>query len=461
MLIWLDGLNMPQPEEWGDPVAAFMLSKLKDSRTANSGNRRDDHFARNPYFTSDSEASTQDGHFSGNPYFASESEASTRDSQREGSQTEEDEFDETIRPDDLVTQVPDKISQPANEDSSTIKPAVNGSVGSDNSLRTEVSHEPHSSSLSASTPSGPFDIFRPATPDLVRDSKLETVITNNGALVQHITYEPNHYVHQRRLRKKQTWKRVRELGRGGSGCVWLEERLDGHDNGGTFRAVKEIFKIQPPGQHLSINYDRELEAIAKFPHSKVTYFSFFSLFLSFYSLFPSPILVPMEYMKHGNLEGYLSRPFHEEETKQIVFQLLEGLHFMHDEGFAHRNLNPANILVAEPSPHWWVKIGDIGISKRAEEETTAFHTMVGYLAPEVMGFCSAEDVIGVRSAGKDSSSMYTVAVDIWALGVIMFRLLNNRNVFGNYGQLTQSIPPDDLPRKKMSVNDEDTAPSAD
>lgn len=49
----------------------------------------------------------------------------------------------------------------------------------------------------------------------------------------------------------------------------------------------------------------------------------------------------MEYMEHGDLQGYLSRPFHEEETKQIIFQLLEGLCFMHDNGFAHRDLKPA------------------------------------------------------------------------------------------------------------------------
>lgn len=49
----------------------------------------------------------------------------------------------------------------------------------------------------------------------------------------------------------------------------------------------------------------------------------------------------MEYMEHGDLQGYLSRPFHEKETKQIIFQLLEGLCFMHDNGFAHRDLKPA------------------------------------------------------------------------------------------------------------------------
>ncbi|CAI6092141.1 unnamed protein product [Clonostachys chloroleuca] len=80
---WLDGLDMPGPEERDDSVA--VLDKLKDSRTENSGNRRDDHFVRSPYFASDSEVSTQDAQLSKDPSFVSESEASTQDSQRDGS----------------------------------------------------------------------------------------------------------------------------------------------------------------------------------------------------------------------------------------------------------------------------------------------------------------------------------------------------------------------------------------
>lgn len=83
ILTWLEGLDMPGPEERDDSVA--VLDKLKDCRTENSGNRRDDHFVRSPYFASDSEASTQDAQLSKDPSFVSESEASTQDSQRDGS----------------------------------------------------------------------------------------------------------------------------------------------------------------------------------------------------------------------------------------------------------------------------------------------------------------------------------------------------------------------------------------
>jgi serine/threonine protein kinase len=47
--------------------------------------------------------------------------------------------------------------------------------------------------------------------------------------------------------------------------------------------------------------------------------------------------------------------------------------------------------------------------------------------------------MGVHPAGDDSSSIYTVAVDIWALGAIMFRLLNNRNAFGDPHRLARYV----------------------
>lgn len=49
----------------------------------------------------------------------------------------------------------------------------------------------------------------------------------------------------------------------------------------------------------------------------------------------------MEYLPHGDLHKYLSSPLPETEGQQIVFQILEGLQFMHEIGFAHRDLKPA------------------------------------------------------------------------------------------------------------------------
>jgi serine/threonine protein kinase len=48
----------------------------------------------------------------------------------------------------------------------------------------------------------------------------------------------------------------------------------------------------------------------------------------------------MEYLPLGDLQHYMSTTFPEMEVQQISYQLLEGLSFMHENGFAHRDLKP-------------------------------------------------------------------------------------------------------------------------
>ena len=68
-----------------------------------------------------------------------------------------------------------------------------------------------------------------------------------------------------------------------------------------------------------------------------------------------------------------------------------------------------------------MKIGDFGIAKRIMDDQTALRTEVGtrdYQAPEVFGFMDSEEEL-----------LYTSAVDLWALGCVMYRLLTLEKPF--------------------------------
>ncbi|KAH7072779.1 kinase-like domain-containing protein [Paraphoma chrysanthemicola] len=278
--------------------------------------------------------------------------------------------------------------------------------------------------------------------DLVSDSKLDA--TFHGEITRHVIEIAGHNARQRKIKQHQLWQRTESLGEGAYGTVWLEKLVEGKC-AVSERAVKVIRKQM----HKSIDYSRELEAIAKFSHPKYN-----SCFVESYGWFESErdVYIAMEYFPLGDLQGYLSDPLPESEVQQICFQTLEGLEFMHSNGFAHRDLKPSNLLVRSQNPDWWIKIGDFGISKRAVEGQTALRTFsgtVGFLAPEILvqnGLLDCEEFGQLRD--------YTVAVDIWSLGEIVFRALTIQSPFmkglASYIRGTTQIPEDILRKHHVS-----------
>lgn len=83
-----------------------------------------------------------------------------------------------------------------------------------------------------------------------------------------------------------------------------------------------------------------------------------------------------------------------------------------------------NILVKHRGPNWWVKISDFGATKQIE--STALRTQIGtepYLAPEVRGLYAPSDL------DLEPSQTYSLAVDIWSVGAIAFRIAAGRVPF--------------------------------
>jgi serine/threonine protein kinase len=58
----------------------------------------------------------------------------------------------------------------------------------------------------------------------------------------------------------------------------------------------------------------------------------------------------MEHMSNGDLRQYMNRPFEDIEVQKIAWQLAEALEFMHEAGFAHRDLKPAVCVHVPPIP---------------------------------------------------------------------------------------------------------------
>ncbi|XP_055964504.1 serine/threonine-protein kinase MAK [Sorex fumeus] len=121
-----------------------------------------------------------------------------------------------------------------------------------------------------------------------------------------------------------------------------------------------------------------------------------------------------EYMKENlyQLMKDRNKLFPESVIRNIMYQILQGLAFIHKHGFFHRDMKPENLLCMGPE---LVKIADFGLARelRSQPPYTDYVSTRWYRAPEVL----------LRS------SAYSSPIDVWAVGSIMAELYTFRPLF--------------------------------
>jgi serine/threonine protein kinase len=107
--------------------------------------------------------------------------------------------------------------------------------------------------------------------------------------------------------------------------------------------------------------------------------------------------------------GFLS----EETCRLYMRDIAEGLKYLHDRGVIHRDIKPENILIGEDGK---LRLTDLGWAvttpSLGPEGPGMRYTMCGtpeYLAPEMV-----------------AGTGHTLAVDLWALGVLLYEMLYGR-----------------------------------
>ncbi|NJO01450.1 MAG: protein kinase family protein, partial [Bacteroidia bacterium] len=76
-----------------------------------------------------------------------------------------------------------------------------------------------------------------------------------------------------------------------------------------------------------------------------------------------PVLV-MEFASEGSLVDYLQKNPTTPHREKLIWDIMEGLKFLHKKGIIHRDLKPENILIMKDAEGLPVgKISDFGISK--------------------------------------------------------------------------------------------------
>ncbi|KAF3707494.1 Serine/threonine-protein kinase DCLK3 [Channa argus] len=117
----------------------------------------------------------------------------------------------------------------------------------------------------------------------------------------------------------------------------------------------------------------------------------------------------MELVCGGDLFEAISErgKFSEAEAGQMVSDVSEALNYIHCKSIVHRDIKPENLLIERVAPGInRLKLGDFGLAMVVTEPVFTICGTPTYVAPEIL-----------------FETGYGVAVDVWALGIILYILL--------------------------------------
>uniref|UniRef100_A0A4W3JAU4 non-specific serine/threonine protein kinase n=1 Tax=Callorhinchus milii TaxID=7868 RepID=A0A4W3JAU4_CALMI len=194
---------------------------------------------------------------------------------------------------------------------------------------------------------------------------------------------------------------IRQLGDGTYGSVLMGRSIDS----GELVAIKKMKrKFYSWDECMNL---REVKSLKKLSHANVVK-------LKEVVRENDQLYFIFEYMKENlyQLMKDRNRMFPESSIRNIMYQILQGLAFIHKHGFFHRDMKPENLLCMGPE---LIKIADFGLAReiRSRPPYTDYVSTRWYRAPEVL----------LRSTN------YSSPIDLWAVGCIMAELYTLRPLF--------------------------------
>jgi len=139
------------------------------------------------------------------------------------------------------------------------------------------------------------------------------------------------------------------------------------------------------------------------------------------------IYMVFEYMDH-DLAGILTHPqftFRPAHIKELLRQMLEGLHYLHHRGILHRDIKGSNILLNADGK---LKLADFGLARHYQKhrpnlDYTNRVITLWYRPPELL--------LGATA--------YGAAVDIWSIGCIMLEMVTKNAIFPGHDEIDQLV----------------------
>ncbi len=201
------------------------------------------------------------------------------------------------------------------------------------------------------------------------------------------------------------YKILREIGRGGTSCVYLAENVRLHN----FWAIKEVYKSRLTAFGESSNMlIAESGVLTRLRHSGLpTIVDIINT--------PQSYLLVMKYIEGVSLDKVLAQKgaCSQQDVLKWAYQLCDVLEYLHSRtpAIIYRDMKPANIML---KPDGNIVLIDFGMARefkvRSEQDTTKLGTH-GYAAPE-------------QYSGKGQTDARS---DIYSLGITLYHLVTGHD----------------------------------
>ena len=157
------------------------------------------------------------------------------------------------------------------------------------------------------------------------------------------------------------------------------------------------------------------------------------------------LYIAMRFVEGASLQDLIDEgPLPAGRAARIVARVAEALDAAHAKGLIHRDVKPANILIADPEGEEHVYLTDFGIATTAAREGGRWAGTLAYLAPEQ-----------IRGERLDART------DVYALGCVLFHALSGRAPFDIRDEIAAFEAHVNTPPPRLSEVAEDVPPGLD
>ena len=224
------------------------------------------------------------------------------------------------------------------------------------------------------------------------------------------------------------------LGSGATGSVWQAYRSDGRFEG---RVAIKLLHLSLIGRSGAQRFEREAAILARLSHPNIA-----RLLDAGITPEGQPYLV-LELVEGKRIDLHCDQErLNIQQRLSLFSHVLAAIAHAHSHLVIHRDIKPSNIFV---TPNGQVKLLDFGIAKLLQEDSESASITVDGQRVMTPQYAAPEQLRG---------DAITTATDVYALGVLLFRLLVGEHPTSNEGATSAEVTRSTLetePRRPSTV----------